>query len=88
MAATLAVGSQTRVISYALFGDYPFLPGCDLDFSDYRRFKHVAPKRRESNPTTVPYTKRCNPQPPTLPLSQMQSWIRKVRETAGSVSAS
>jgi len=83
MAVTLAVGSQTRVISYALFGDYPFLPSCDLDFSDYRRFKHVAPKRRESNPTTVPYTERCNPQqnrcvnltqPPTLPLSQMQSW--------------
>jgi hypothetical protein len=50
MALTLAVGSQTRVIYYALFGDDPFLPGCDavsLGFIDYRRFKHVAPKLRE-----------------------------------------
>jgi hypothetical protein len=86
MAVTLAVGSQTRVISYALFVDDPFLPGCDavsLGFSDYRRFKHVAPKRREFNATTVSYTKGRDPQqnrcvnlkPPTLPLSQMQSWV-------------
>lgn len=86
MAVTLGVGSQTRVVSYRLYGDDPFLPGCDavsLGFSDYRRFKHVAPKRREFNPTTVSYTKRCDPQqnycvnvkPPTLPLSQMQRWV-------------
>jgi hypothetical protein len=27
MAVTLAVGSQTRVVSYALLGDYPFHRG-------------------------------------------------------------
>jgi len=91
-AVTFAVGSQTRVISYALFDDDPFLPGRDavsLGFSDYRRFKHVAPKRRESIPTTVSYTKRCDPQqnrcvnfkPPTLPLSQMLSWVLQVTRT-------
>jgi hypothetical protein len=56
MALTPAMGSKTRIMSFPLFADDLVLLECEavsMGFSDYQRFKHVGPKRRESNPTSA-----------------------------------